>query len=465
MFKTDRQSHGSPWYPDRFFIKMTMLLAWSTLHHSTAFTAVGKSNSVSVVGKGSMSDDEEKKGGIRAIFRGIKAKEESIFRVIKATKTVADKTFGLSTASYGLSLVAYGANFPTQMRVLTIANAGGFNKIRRASLAILKGAAGAAGTATIRSPSLAFATLAIANAKKRRQLAQQFESEHAAAMTAGTLSKEEYEKLKKLRRRQIKLETRAIRRIKSARNFFTRTVQNANLRQLQTILGDTVLMCTAIMASRDGSILGNYIYRWYTTLNMGNLFLEANKKIGFPLSTRVTESLYIFDTAKEDLVFDQPGGKSFLMNPITKFFLAKLPFTSHEPDDAEVAAEEAAFIRNVGAIVTYGIAVALNIYTPSLARKVNAALTASSLAVHGLSEFVGKNDGGESDIRDDGSTQPGLLKAGYGGQLTLGLTAVSLVMGYMLEHNKLYVPRFWTPMTVLDNYVDKTFELGAAILY
>ena len=135
MFKTDRQSHGSPWYPGRLFIKMTMLLAWSTLHHSTAFTAVGESNSVSLVGKGSMSDNEEKKGGIRAIFRGIKAKEESIVRVIQATKTVADKTLGLSTASYGLSLVAYGANFPTQMRVLTIAHAGGFNKIRRASLA------------------------------------------------------------------------------------------------------------------------------------------------------------------------------------------------------------------------------------------------------------------------------------------------------------------------------------------
>jgi len=458
MFKTDRpkQSHVSPCRPGRLFIKATMLLAWITLHNSkdaAAFTPVGRFNSVSVVAKSSVSDDEEKQGGIRAIFRAI-----------KATKTAVDKTIGLTTASYGLSLVAYGYNFPTQMRILTIAHAGGFNKIRRTSLAIMRGAAQAAGTATIRSPSLGFATIAIANAKKRRRLAKEYEIEHAAAMADGKLSKEEYNKLKKMRHRQVKLENRAIRRIKSARNFFTRTVQNANLKELKNILGDTVLMCTAILASRDGAILGNIVYRYYTMLNMGNLLLEANNKLGYPFSRPVTKSLYIFDTDREDLVFDQPGKKSFFLNPVTNFFLAKLPFTYYEKDDEVVAAEEADFIRNVGAIFTYGIAVCLNIYTPVLARKINAALTASSLAVHGLSEFVGKNDGGESDISEDGSTQPGLLKGGYGGGLTLGLTAASLVMGYMLEHNKMYVPKFWTLMTVVDNYVDKTFELGAKIL-
>eukprot|EP00555_Chaetoceros_dichaeta_P009266 CAMPEP_0198261620 /NCGR_PEP_ID=MMETSP1447-20131203/10308_1 /TAXON_ID=420782 /ORGANISM="Chaetoceros dichaeta, Strain CCMP1751" /LENGTH=434 /DNA_ID=CAMNT_0043949595 /DNA_START=127 /DNA_END=1431 /DNA_ORIENTATION=- len=434
-----------------------MLLAWTTLHNSKevcAFIPIGKSNSVHVVAKGSvLPDDAEQQGGIRALFK-----------VMKATKTMADKTIGVATASYGLSLVAYGFNFPTQMRVLTIANAGGFNKIRRTSLAVMRGAVQSASTATIRSPSLVFATAAIANSKKRKNLAKDYEKEHAVAMVDGKLSKEEYEKLKKIRRRQVKLEERAIRRIKSARNFFTRTVQNSNLRNLKTILGDTVLMGTAILASRETSILGNYIYRYYTTLNMGGLFLNANEKVGYPLSSRITRNLYIFDTTREDLVFDQPDEKPFFLNPITKFFLAKLPFCSYEKDSEDVAAEEAAFVRNVGAILTYGIAACLNIYTPVLARKTNAALTASSLAVHGLSGVLGKNDRGESDISDDGSTQPGLLKGGYGGQLTLGLTAVSLVMGFMLEHNNLNVPKFWKPMTNIDNFVEESFGFGSAIL-
>jgi len=359
--------------------------------------------------------------------------------------------------------VGYGRNFPTQCRVLTIAHAGGFNKIRRTVLALSRSAIQGAGTAVIRSPSLAFATAAIANSRKRRDIAKEYEKEHAAAMADGKLSKEEYDNLKKIRRRQVKLENRAIRRIKSARNFFTRIVQNANLGQIKNILGDTVLMCTAILASRETSMLGNYIYRYHIILNMGDLFLEANQKIGYPFSRRVTKSLYIFDTDREELVIDQPDEKSSFLNPITKFFLSKLPFGTYEKDSEEVAAEEAAFVRNVGATLTYSIAIFLNIYTPIIARQVNAALTASSLAVWGLSVLVGKN-GSENDASDDGRIQPGLLRGGYGGQLTLGLTVVSLATGYLLDHNKMYVPTCWTPMTVVANYVDKAFELGTKML-
>ena len=88
----------------------------------------------------------------------------------------------------------------------------------------------------------------------------------------------------------------------------------------------------------------------------------------------------------------------------------------------------------------------------------------SSLSVQDISEFVGKNYGGYIDISDDGSAQPGLLNAGYGGQITLGITAVSLLIWYMLEHTKLYVSKCWTPFIVLENYVYNTFELGAKIL-
>ena len=52
----------------------------------------------------------------------------------------------------------------------------------------------------------------------------------------------------------------------------------------------------------------------------------------------------------------------------------------------------------------------------------------ASLAVWGLSGLVGKNDGSENDISDDGRIQPGLLRGGYGGQLMLELTVVSLTI-------------------------------------
>jgi len=76
-------------------------------------------------------------------------------------------------------------------------------------------------------------------------------------MTNGKLKKEDYYNLKKIRRQQVKLENRTIRWIKSARIFFTRTVQNANLGQLKIILGDIVLMCIAILVSRETSSLEN----------------------------------------------------------------------------------------------------------------------------------------------------------------------------------------------------------------
>lgn len=81
-------------------------------------------------------------------------------------------------------------------------------------------------------------------------------------MTDEKGSKEEYDNLRKIRCRQVKLENRAIRWIKSARNYFTRTVQNDNLGQLKSILGDIIIMCTVILASRETSSLGNYICRY-----------------------------------------------------------------------------------------------------------------------------------------------------------------------------------------------------------
>jgi len=61
----------------------------------------------------------------------------------------------------------------------------------------------------------------------------------------------------------------------------------------------------------------------------------------------------------------------------------------------------------------------------------------SSLAALGLSGLVGKNNGSENDISDDARIQPGLLMGGYGGQLTLELTVVSLAIGYLPDHNKM----------------------------
>ena len=156
----------------------------------------------------------------------------------------------------------------------------------------------------------------------------------------------------------------------------------------------------------------------------------------------------------------QPNEKSSFLNPITKFIFSKLPFGTHENYSEEVAAEENAFVQNVDATLTYSIAIFLSIYTSILARQVNAALTVSSLAVWGLSGLVGKNDGSENDISNDGRIQPGLLRGRYGRQLTLELKVVSLTIGYLLDHNKMYLPTLWTSMIVVDNYVDKVFELG-----
>jgi hypothetical protein len=423
---------------------------------------------------GSLSEciDDKKVGGIFcAISRGIKETKvvlDKSIELMTTLNTILGKTFAFVTALYGLSLVGYGSILPTQIRVLSIANAGGFNKVHRTVLALTKGAIGAMGTATLKSPSLAFATVAIADARKRRNLAIEYEKEHATAMENGIIDKKEYLKLKKLRRKQVRLEDRAIRRIKGGRNSLKRILHSANLSQLQSILGDTVLMFTAIMASRQPTVLGDFVYRYYIVLNMGSLFLEANKKIGYPLSRRVTKSFYIFDTDREELVVPISDETVSFLSPMTHFFLSKLPFpfSTYGKESEEVAAEEVAFVRSVGAIIAYTTSAALVFCKPIFARKVNAALVASSLAVHGFSGLLAINNNHHStdDAMEDPITQPGLLKGGYGGQLTLGLAVVSLIMSYMLEHNKIRVPTFWTPMASLDKCVDELFEFGTKII-
>jgi hypothetical protein len=342
-------------------------------------------------------DDKKEEGIFRTISRGMKETKgvlDKSIELITKLNAISGKTFALVTVLYGLSLVGYGSILPTQIRLPSIANAGGFTKVRRTVLALTKGAIGAIGTATLKSPSLAFATIAITNACERRNLAIEYEKEHATAMENGIIDKKEYEKLMKLRRKQVRLEDHVIRKIKSGRNCLTRILHSANLRQLQSILGDTILMLTAIMASRQPTVLGDFVYRYYIVLNMGSLFSEANKKIGYPLGRRVTKSFYIFDTDREELAVPISDKKVSFPSPITHFFLSKLPFpfSTYGKESEEVAAEEVAFVRSVGAIIAYTASTALVFCKPVLARKVNVALVASSLAVHGLSGLLANNN-------------------------------------------------------------------------
>jgi len=217
---------------------------------------------------------------------------------------------------------------------------------------------------------------------------------------------------------------------------------------------------SCIIASRETSLLGDTVYRYYTLLNMGSLFLKANERMGYPIGQRVVSHSYLFDTERE--VLEDKYGKPSFLNPISHFFTTKMPWLTGHGDS--IAEEEIQFVRNVGSLFTYGSAAGLVLFTPKFSRRLNMALTASSIFMDGCTNLLNKDQDDDEKVNDpDDPTQPGLLRGGYGGQLTFALTGVSLLTGYLLENGKMSVPKFYTPMKTLDGIVDNAFEWGTKI--
>ena len=204
------------------------------------------------------------------------------FKIVKNVVKVGQKIFQTIVTGYGFALIGYGYSLPTQIRIICIARVGGFYEVKKTAKALLKGVFEGSGTALLQAPSLFMATIAIANSGKRKKLAEQFQDEHKRALADGEISYEEYEELVAIQQKQIRMEKRAVRRLKGAKSFFVRTFQNLNLREIQNVFGDLTLMLTAIMASRQPSLLGNFIYKYYMIMNMGSLLLEVNHKLGYP---------------------------------------------------------------------------------------------------------------------------------------------------------------------------------------
>jgi len=397
---------------------------------------------------------QEEEGRRRGLIR-------TIIGVVGTIRYVFEKVMGYLIFAYGLALTLYGSLFPTQINILSVGRAGGFNKIERTVKASLKGGLGFSATALIRSPSLVFATIAVANSLKRKRLAQQFEREYEEAYANGELSDEESQRLIKLQKRQIKLENRAIRRIKSGRNFFIRTIANSNLRELQTIFGDAVLMLTGILAAVQPTIIGDIVLRYYMFLNMGSLLLEANGRAGYPVSSRMIEKSYLFDP---DRVMVKEVKKRYnFVSPLSKFFVNRLPFFTGEKDAEEVAAEELAFVRSVGSIFTYSVSAFLMISQPKIGYRINAALTSVSVLMRGLTSFLNDEDDDDQKVKE-GLAKPGLLRGGNGGKLTLTLTGVALVASILLDIGKMPIPTFWTPMTPIDVYMKKAMEFATKLI-
>lgn len=164
-------------------------------------------------------------------------------------------------------------------------------------------------------------------------------------------------------------------------------------------------------------------------------------------------------------VIHETGSQISSISPMTKFVLTNLPFFTAETGADDVAAEELAFVRNIGSILTYATSGYLVIYHYTLGQRINRALTASSIFMYGLTKLINGKEDDELKVRDPlDPTQPGILRGGYGGLLTLILTGVSMSSGYLLENDKMLVPKFWTPMTALDDIVDKAFEFGTSVI-
>eukprot|EP00545_Synedropsis_sp_CCMP1620_P009766 CAMPEP_0119003968 /NCGR_PEP_ID=MMETSP1176-20130426/870_1 /TAXON_ID=265551 /ORGANISM="Synedropsis recta cf, Strain CCMP1620" /LENGTH=396 /DNA_ID=CAMNT_0006955619 /DNA_START=42 /DNA_END=1232 /DNA_ORIENTATION=- len=326
----------------------------------------------------------------------------------------------LLIAIYGSSLVLFSHHTPGQIHVMTMFRATGQDKLEHAAEAWKRNFRDAKFAIVKRAPSFIMARQSIKHMDDRIKTHRNLVRETKMAKADGTVTPSEARKLKKLQKKEIRNIKRDMQRLAKASTGIKQVFAALDFDEMADIGKGFLFQMLSVLASgHQDSGIGALISGWCLFINLGDLILDTNSKLDFP---------------------------------IAKIMLRKGGFSKNIPEDN--------VIENTGKAVVFGATGYLVLMKRGLARRMNTALISSAVVMRGLRGFVKTMLDWDDD--DDDGIWPGVgrfLGGSTGGLLMIGLTVVGFIAREKVEKGEL-TPPDWVLKPLLA--VEKGIE-GVAV--
>ena len=189
-----------------------------------------------------------------------------------------------ATTLYGIALLVYGRHFPRQIHIITLMRATGFDKLESIVRETRNNYRSAYRSAIFRAPSLLQAHHTIVNIDDRIRAARHVMQVTKEARADGKITPAEERKIRKLRKREIRLLHRDMKRMRRASLTVWKLIQLLDFDEILDIIQSFFFQISAILASgNSNSVVGSIISHWCYFLTLASLACDVSKKCGYPL--------------------------------------------------------------------------------------------------------------------------------------------------------------------------------------
>lgn len=305
------------------------------------------------------------------------------------------------TFIYGTTLVLFNHNTPHQIHLMTMFRATGHDKLEQGVLKARQNFRDAKYAAIRRAPSLLMARRSMKKMDNRFDHHRKIKEETKKAKADGVVTEKEAKKLAKLQQKQMKILKRDMKRLMNAGTTMKLVIEALDFDEIADVAKGFCFQFLAVMSTgHSDSQLGAFISNWCLFLNLGDLIMDTNGKLKFP---------------------------------IAKIILRKGGFGKMKPKVEQVEA--------TGKLVVYAISGFLVTRRRAIARRLNGALLSSACVMRGIRRFCNVMCSWDND--DDDGPWPAIgrfLEDGSGGLFMIGVAGAALVARDMVIKEELVPP-------------------------
>jgi uncharacterized membrane protein HdeD (DUF308 family) len=323
----------------------------------------------------------------------------------------------LATTIYGITLLfsGAGANADSQIHLMTMMRTTGFHKIEAGFKEAKKNFRQAYRSAIWHAPSFALAAQSVQHMQDRVRGARSILEETRAAKADGIITPCEAKKLRRVKKKEIRDLQRDMKRLTRASANLGTVFRLLDIDEIMDLIKGFLFQIVAVLASDDSdSRVATIIRQWCLFLNLGDLILENDKKLGYPIIRLI----------------------------LTKKFRSTETLDKHKEQAVVMA----------GKAIWYGIAGCLVLFNVNLAWKLNASFLISAFILRGIRSLVATFRD-KDDVEMDVWSKLGILLNGTGGgALMICLVWAGLLVRDWAETGQ-FNPPIWltSPVIAVEN--------------
>lgn len=343
--------------------------------------------------------------------------------------SIAGKLLSAASVAYGSTMIVYGRHVPSQLQTVMVMRVAGLPTLQAAARELRRNIRQARRSMVRHAPCLMMAQKSVRNLDDQAEIAREVMAKTRAAKADGIITAQEEREICKLRRKQLRLIRRDIKRIRLGSNALYRILGTLDLDEIWEIGEHFLFIATAVLATGNiNCFIGTAYAKYFYFANLGHLLLDTTEKLDYPIAK------------------------------IAKNLICLLPFLPETTD--QKMKEHLLAIKKVAAVVFhYSVSAYFTLVRYPLCVRLNFAITSAYMTLQAIVSLVENKGINNAGVSKGARGQPfGCLSGWWGGIFMVILSAFAVYFGSMVEEGSLPLPSYLNCLVWVENFVGKIVQ-------